>query len=151
MIGWVIVLFIPAFTSLLLVSLHNNRIKAKKACTVFESRLTKNEKLFHQLISQIIKNNSYDYIDEIIDSQATISFISKSDSKVTAYSFKAQKLYVFPEKKYDFLLAKLQKKVTTYSYSIDSFSLYYQLKTPYENYILRLNYPQNIFNFSDKW
>mgnify|MGYP000860863071 CR=1 FL=1 len=146
MIGWIIVLFIPALISLLLVSAYNNKIKAKKACIEFKIRLSKQQQQFQIAVSQIIENKTYDYGDGLIETGTSLLLISRVNSEIMVYRINNQNSYVFSEKEYNRLMVKLEKNRVSYSFSMDSFSLYYRCSTPYEDSILWIYYPQNVFD-----
>lgn len=146
MIGWVIALFIPAFISLLLVSTYNNKDKAIKACAEFENRLSKQEQQFQIAVSQIIGNKTYDYSDGIIETGTSLHLISRENSKIMVHMVNNHNSYIFSEKRYNKLMVKLEKNRVAYSFSMDSFSLYYRCNSPYEDNILWFYYPQNIFD-----
>jgi hypothetical protein len=144
MIGWVITFFIPGFISLIIVSLYTNKKRAIKACRNFQDRIFINEQLFQRSTKLIVEHKLYDYKDEIIDAKTKLYLISNVNSKTIMYSINNKGNYIFSKSKYENLLFRLSSKQVIYSYTIDSFSLYYKLCEPYENYILKIDYPQNI-------
>jgi hypothetical protein len=150
MIGLIIALFIPALISLLLVSIFNNKVKAKKACAEFEIYLSKYGQQFQLSVSQIVENKTYDYNDGVIEAGTSLHLISRDNSKIKMYAINNQNSYVFSEKKYTKLMAKLKKNRITISYSIDSFSLYYRCNAPFDKNILKLDYPQKVFDPTTK-
>ena len=146
MIGWVVALFVPAFISLLLASIFNNKIKAIKERTKFEMWLLKNENQFHTTVSQIVKNKIYDYSNGVIEKGINVKLISRTNSEIRVYVVNHHNNYVISDKRYNKLMVKFERKRVVYTFSMDSFSLYYRCNEPYADSILWLNYPQNIFD-----
>jgi hypothetical protein len=144
MIGWVIILFIPALISGLLVAAYNNKRKAQKMCKRFEKLVSDNDLQFRTCVNRILEEKRYECNDGIIASGALIHLFSKINSGIKTTAINTQKTQDFSGNKYQWLMTKLQPNQVIYSYSTSSFTLYYRYPSPSESNVLRIWFPQDI-------
>lgn len=146
MIGWVLILFFPAYFSVIAISLYNNRNKAVKECNTFERLLIeKNESLL-----MFLDNNSKGMkkmLDEnILRKNAVFHVINKKGANVYINNINLDiDIKPFPTTKYNKLLIKLEGKSFSYDYSFDSYSIYYKNVLTENDVILRIKYPSANF------
>jgi len=136
MIGIVILLFIPAFLCLLLLTYLNNKSNAKKAYFELSYQIYKDEKRWDIITQQIISNKKFQVFEGLKKFAVEAFLITKEKDKITVFPLnnnvnnKSMSL-----KQYEILLGKFPENKLYYIYTIDVYSIYY-LFDKHENNIL---------------
>ena len=137
MLGIVIILFIPAFISLLLLSFQNNKSNAKKVYLELKKQISKDEQRWGMITQQIVFDKKFQLLEELISLGLDAFLITKENVMITVYPLNSacqEKNMALMQ--YENLLDKLQEKRLLYTYSIDTYSVYFLFDKPYENSIL---------------
>ena len=148
MLGIVIILFIPAFVSLLLLTFHKNKSNAKKVYLELKKQISKNEQRWDVITQQIVLDKKFIFFEELISFGVDAFLITKEKSAITVCKLndRGQNKQI-SLMQYENLLSKLQGNRLFYTYSLDAYSIYYQFDTPQEKNILWLYHRSNIVLF----
>lgn len=126
----IIILFIRAW--------YYYRKIAQKRCSEFSTQVTKERHLFEQTLAEVLKAkaivNQFDFIKP-----GEKVFLIEKGQLISVYSLNTDKQQTMLKSQYRKLEHKLNIQNPAYSYSFESYSIYYQLPFPNENYILRIS------------
>ncbi len=123
---------------LILVAAYSNKRKAQGQCAKL-ARQINNDKEFSLLISAIMSHQSLLSFQELQQSSRWY-LIKRRDSKIDVCSLNNNREQTMVESQYVRLMMKLSKNNPIYTYSIESYSVYYRLPSPNEDCLLRIDY-----------
>lgn len=126
----VIILFIRAW--------FYYRKVAQKRCSEFLVQITENKAYFDSIMVEVLKNKTIDSSSKFLKLGEKAFLIEKRES-LSVHSLNNDKQQTVLESQYRKLETKLNLHNPTFSYSFESYSIYYRLPPPNENYILRIN------------
>ncbi len=123
---------------LALVAVYNNKKKAQCQCSTFADRIN-NDKEFAQLMNAITSHQSLLSFHELKQSSRWY-LIEKCDSKINVHSLNNNRKQTMVESQYTKLMVKLSQNNPTYTYSLESYSIFYSFPNPNGDSILRIDY-----------
>jgi L-lactate permease len=137
MIGIVIILFIPALISLLMLTFFNNKSNARKVYLEFKKQISKDEQRWNMITRQIVLDKKFQLFEELTPFGVDVFLIKKENEEITVCPLtnNGQKKCM-SLMSYENLLGELKENRLAYTYSIDTYSIYYQFDKPYEDSIL---------------
>lgn len=138
MLGLVIILFIPALLSAILMLLYNNKQNAKSLSGKLNTFFSNTHNNANAIIPIIIKENNFGIFEGFISKKVDIFLIESNDGKIKVYtSNKQQKIISL--KQFHKIIEKANSERLVSKYDLDSVSVYYYFEKPYNNYVLWLN------------
>lgn len=126
----IIILFIRAW--------YYYRKVAQKRCSEFLVQITKDKRLLENASVLALQNKTFDFQNDFLKPGEKVFLIEKGQT-LTVYSLNNDRKQTMLESQYRKLEKKLDVQNPTYSYSFESYSIYYRLPLPNGNYILRIN------------
>jgi len=137
MFGIVIILFIPAFLCLLLLTYLNNKSNAKKAYSKLIKKISEDEIRWENITQQIIIYKKYHLFEDFKMFEVDVFLISKENEIITIFPLNSNvKHKNMSLLQYEKLLSKFKDDKLFYSYAIDVFSIYYLFDKTLKNNIL---------------
>ena len=124
MIGLVIILFIPAIVSFIVISLYINKRKANTLANVIEENITNNYRHTIMLLKKINETLICDLDNSFLPSDASV-YVIKPNTCPKMYTVNSKIVREFPEHKYNELINKMQNNKILTEHTIDSYSVYY--------------------------
>jgi len=137
MIGIVIILFIPAFLCLLLLTYLNNKSNAKKAYSKLIKKITEDEIRWEIITQQIIIYKKFHLFEDFELFEVDVFLITKENEIITIFPLKSNvQNKNMSLVQYEKLLNKFKDNKLFYSYAIDVYSIYYLFDKSLKNNIL---------------
>lgn len=126
----ILILFIRAW--------YYYRKVAQRRCSEFLEQITIDKSYFDNTIALVLKNKTMDSSNMFLKPGEKVFLIEKCVS-LSVYSLNNDIRQTMLESQYKKIDTKLNLHNPTYSYSFESYSIYYRLPSPNENYILKIN------------
>lgn len=126
----IIILFIRAW--------YYYRKVAQKRCSEFSAQVAKDRLLFEQALVGVLKSKTIGNLCDFIKPGEKVFLIEKGQF-LSVYALNNDKQQTILKSQYRKLEKKLDILNPAYSYSFESYSIYYRLPLPNENYVLRIN------------
>ena len=137
MIGIVIILFIPAFLCLLMITYLNNKSNAKKAYSKLINKISEDEIRWEIITQQIINYKKFHLFEDFKMFEGDVFLITKENKIITIFPLNSNvQNKNMSLVKYEKLLNKFKDNKLFYSYGIDVYSVYYLFDETLKNNIL---------------
>lgn len=121
--------------------LYWNKKSAQKACVELESRINNNKQYFDNLVREIADEKKYNRKNPIFNENIDLFLISKKNGSLQVDSLNNQRVQTMLLPQYERILKKFHSgENITFTYSLQSFSIFIKLDQPYENRVLRIDY-----------
>lgn len=129
------------------MALYLNKRKAQRACEILSNAIRAKNAEFQDIASKMIISKTYNP-NSIITPGSDVYLIEKTETEtgIKMYALNNNKNQTILEIQYNRLIDRMNKSGGfTYSFSLESFSVYYGFPKPYTGYILKIDYPQKLF------
>ena len=126
--------------TIIFLAWYYSKENAHKACSLFQKNLQNNRLAFEEAIPSIVNQKKIPPNNGVIDLSSNVFLISPDEERIKVETINGKKQQTMLPNQYKSLLKALEKNNPTYKYSIHTHAVYYKLDSPYDKYIIKIDY-----------